>query len=50
MELWRAVEVGKENCSLKYQIEQKDEVIEKLNDKLFTKERIIIKLQEKKKI
>ncbi len=43
-----AVEVGKENRSLQYQLEQKDEVIEKLNDKLSAKEKIIIKLQEEK--
>ena len=42
------LEVGQENRSLQYQIEQKDEVIEKLNDKLSAKERIIIKLQEEK--
>ena len=42
------LEVGQENRSLQYQIEQKDEVIEKLNDKLTTKEKIIIKLQEEK--
>ena len=41
-------EVGQENCSLQYQLEQKDEVIGKLNDKLTTKEKIIIKLQEEK--
>ena len=42
------LEVGQENRSLQYQIEQKDEVIGKLNDKLTTKEKIIIKLQEEK--
>ncbi|MBO4816294.1 MAG: plasmid recombination protein [Clostridia bacterium] len=42
------LEVGQENRSLQYQIEQKDEVIEKLNDKLSAKEKIIIKLQEEK--
>ena len=42
------LEVGKENRSLQYQIEQKDEVIEKLNDKLSAKEKIINKLQEEK--
>ena len=42
------LEVGQENRSLKYQIEQKDEVIEKLNDKLSAKDKIIIKLQEEK--
>ena len=42
------LEVCQENRSLQYQIEQKDEVIEKLNDKLTTKEKIIIKLQEEK--
>lgn len=43
------LEVGKEeNRSLQYQIEQKDEVIEKLNDKLYAKEKIINKLQEEK--
>ena len=39
------LEVGQENSSLQYQIEQKDEVIKKLNDKLSAKEKIIIKLQ-----
>ena len=42
------LEVGQENRSLQYQIEQKDEVIEKLKDKLSAKEKIIIKLQEEK--
>ena len=42
------LEVGQENRSLQYQIEQKDEVIEKLNNKLSAKEKIIIKLQEEK--
>lgn len=42
------LEVDQENRSLKYQIEQKDEVIEKLNDKLSAKDKIIIKLQEEK--
>ena len=42
------LEVGQENRSLKYQLEQKDEVIEKLNDKLSAKEKIIYKLQEEK--
>ena len=42
------LEVGKENRSLQYQIEQKDEVIEKLNDKLSAKEKRINKLQEEK--
>ena len=42
------LEVGKENRSLQYQIEQKDEQIEKLEDKLSAKEKIIIKLQEEK--
>ena len=42
------LEVGQENDSLQYQIEQKDKVIEKLNDKLSAKEKIIIKLQEEK--
>lgn len=42
------LEVGQENRSLQYQIEQKDEVIEKLNDKLSAKDKIIIKLQEEK--
>ena len=42
------LEVGQENRSLQYQIEQKDEIIEKLNDKLSAKEKIIIKLQEEK--
>ena len=42
------LEVGQENRSLQYQLEQKDEVIEKLNDKLSAKEKIIIKLQEEK--
>ena len=32
------LEVGQENRSLQYQIEQKDEVIEKLNDKLSANE------------
>ena len=43
-----AVEVDKENRSLQYQIEQKDEQIGKLEDKLSAKEKIIIKLQEEK--
>ena len=43
-----AVEVGKENRSLQYQIKQKDEQIGKLEDKLSAKEKIIIKLQEEK--
>ena len=42
------LEVGQENRSLQCQIEQKDKVIEKLNDKLSAKEKIIIKLQEEK--
>ena len=42
------LEVGQENRSLKYQLEQKDEVIEKLNDKLSAKEKVILKLQEEK--
>ena len=42
------LEVGQENRSLQYQLEQKDEVIEKLNDKLSAKEKIINKLQEEK--
>ena len=42
------LEVGQENRSLQYQIAQKDEVIEKLNDKLSAKEKIINKLQEEK--
>ena len=42
------LEVGQEYRSLQYQIEQKDDVIEKLNDKLSAKEKIIIKLQEEK--
>ena len=42
------LEVGQKNRSLKYQLEQKDEVIEKLNDKLSAKEKIINKLQEEK--
>ena len=42
------LEVGQENRSLQYQIEQKDEQIEKLEDKLSAKEKIIIKLQEEK--
>ena len=42
------LEVGQENRSLQYQLEQKDEVIEKLNDKLSAKDKIIIKLQEEK--
>jgi len=42
------LEVGKENRSLQYQIEQKDEQIEKLEDKLSAKEKIIIKLKEEK--
>ena len=41
-------EVGQENCSLQYQLEQKDEQIGKLEDKLSDKEKIIIKLQEEK--
>ena len=42
------LEVGQENRSLQYQIEQKDEVIGKLTDKLSAKEKIINKLQEEK--
>ena len=42
------LEVGQENRSLQYQIEQKDEQIGKLEDKLSAKEKIIIKLQEEK--
>ena len=42
------LEVGQENRSLQYQLEQKGEVIEKLNDKLSAKEKIINKLQEEK--
>lgn len=42
------LEVGQENRSLQYQIEQKDEVIEKSNNKLSAKDKIIIKLQEEK--
>ncbi len=42
------LKVGQENRSLQYQLEQKDEVIEKLNDKLSAKEKIILKLQEEK--
>ena len=42
------LEVGKENRSLQYQIEQKYEQIGKLEDKLSAKEKIIIKLQEEK--
>ena len=42
------LKVGQENSSLQYQLEQKDEVIEKLNDKLSAKEKRILKLQEEK--
>ena len=42
------LEVGQENRSLQYQIEQKDEQIGKLEDKISAKEKIIIKLQEEK--
>ena len=42
------LEVGQENRSLQYQLEQKDEKIVKLEDKLSAKEKIIIKLQEEK--
>ena len=42
------LEVGKENRSFQYQIEQKDEQIGKLEDKLSAKEKIINKLQEEK--
>ena len=42
------IEVGQENRSLQYQLEQKDEQIGKLEDKLSAKEKIIIKLQEEK--
>ena len=42
------LEVGQENRSLQYQLEQKDEQIGKLEDKLSAKEKIIIKLQEEK--
>ena len=41
-------EIEKKNKSLKYQIELKNEAIEKLNDKLSAKDKIIIKLQEEK--
>ena len=44
------LEVGQENRSLQYQLEQKNEQIEKLEDKLSAKEKIIIKLQGEKKI
>ena len=43
-----AFEIEKKNKSLKYQIELKYEAIEKLNDKLSAKDKIIIKLQEEK--
>ena len=43
-----SLEIGQENRSLKYQLEQKDDVIEKLNNKLSAKENIITKLQEEK--
>ena len=42
------LEVGQENRSLQYQIEQKDEQIGKLENKLSAKEKIIIKLQQEK--
>ena len=42
------IEVGQENRSLQYQLEQKDEQIGKLEDKLSAKEKIISKLQEEK--
>ena len=42
------LEVGQENRLLQYQLEQKGEVIEKLNGKLSAKEKIINKLQEEK--
>ena len=42
------LEVGQENRSLQYQLEQKGEVIEKLNGKLSAQEKIINKLQEEK--
>ncbi len=43
-----AFEIESENRSLQYQLEQKDEVIEKLNDKLSAKDKVIIKQQEEK--
>ena len=42
------LEVGQENRSLQYQLEQKNEQIGKLEDKLSAKEKIIIKIQEEK--
>ena len=43
-----AFEIEKENNSLKYQIELKDEDIKSLKDELSAKEKIIIKLREEK--
>ena len=42
------LEIGQENRSLQYQIEQKDDEISNLKDKLSAKDKIIIKLQEEK--
>ena len=43
------LEIGQENRSLQYQIEQKDDEISNLKDKLSAKDKIIIKLNYKKK-
>ena len=43
-----AFEIEKENCSLKYEIELKDNEISSLKKELSTKEKIIGKLQTEK--
>ena len=43
-----SLKIGQENRSLQYQLEQKDEDIKKLKDKVSAKENIITKLQEEK--
>ena len=43
-----AFEIEKENCSLKYEIELKDNEISSLKKELSTKEKIIGKLQAEK--
>ena len=45
---YSAYEVEKENCSLKYQLELKNEEIKGLKDDLSAKEKIISKLREEK--
>ena len=43
-----AFEIEKENCSLKYQLEQKDDEIGNLKSELSSKDKIINKLREEK--